>query len=406
VRRIRPFACVLLLTACGDAAPAATAAEPVVRDSASITIVENTAPQWGDGEAWRLSAEPVLEIGMMDGPEEYQLFRVFGSTRLADGGIAVANFGTHQLRFYGPDGRYRRSAGGAGGGPGEFQWMGPPRRLGGDTLLVYDQMQRRFSFFTAEGEFLHAVSLESAGNLMFAGRLDDGTFPMRYGWRSGSVSREARTGIIPDTAAFVLYSREGLPGDTLARLPGGDRFMLVEGSSRLFTAPPFARHTFTTTWGGRFYVGTGQRYEILVYDRPGRPSMLIRHPRPNLEVSPEHIAHFREERLSRSSGSREAERETRRLLDRMPFPEEMPAHGRLVTDAGGNLWVAHYRPDDEGQPQWDVFDPDGRWLGVVETPATFAVHEIGDDYVLGVYRDELDVEYVRKYALIKPGARS
>jgi len=34
VRRVLPFGCVLLLAACGDATPAATAAEPVVRDCA------------------------------------------------------------------------------------------------------------------------------------------------------------------------------------------------------------------------------------------------------------------------------------------------------------------------------------------------------------------------------------
>jgi hypothetical protein len=35
-------------------------------------------------------------------------------------------------------------------------------------------------------------------------------------------------------------------------------------------------------------------------------------------------------------------------------------------------------------------------------PHTFDVHEIGEDWVLGVWRDELDIQYVRKYPLIKP----
>jgi hypothetical protein len=41
-----------LLTACGEPPPAAMAAEPAVRDSVGITIVENHAPLWAAGEGW------------------------------------------------------------------------------------------------------------------------------------------------------------------------------------------------------------------------------------------------------------------------------------------------------------------------------------------------------------------
>jgi hypothetical protein len=32
-------------------------------------------------------------------------------------------------------------------------------------------------------------------------------------------------------------------------------------------------------------------------------------------------------------------------------------------------------------------------------PASFRVHDIGEDYILGVWQDELDVPYVRMYGL-------
>jgi hypothetical protein len=37
-------------------------------------------------------------------------------------------------------------------------------------------------------------------------------------------------------------------------------------------------------------------------------------------------------------------------------------------------------------------------------PAALEVKEIGSDYVVGVTRDALDVEYVEVYALVKKGA--
>ena len=42
-------------------------------------------------------------------------------------------------------------------------------------------------------------------------------------------------------------------------------------------------------------------------------------------------------------------------------------------------------------PLWTVFSPAGRVLGFVETPEGLEIREIGDDYVLGHAKGELDV---------------
>jgi hypothetical protein len=73
-----------------------------------------------------------------------------------------------------------------------------------------------------------------------------------------------------------------------------------------------------------------------------------------------------------------------------------------VLDRAGNLWVEDYvRPGDEGPPRWNVFGPDGVQLAAVSTPPGFHIYEIGTDYLLGTWKDELDVEYVRIHALLK-----
>jgi hypothetical protein len=48
-----------------------------------------------------------------------------------------------------------------------------------------------------------------------------------------------------------------------------------------------------------------------------------------------------------------------------------------------------------------VYDRDGRLLGEVGRPAGVGVLEIGRDYMLGIWRNEDDVEFVRIYPLIK-----
>ncbi|MEE8116503.1 MAG: hypothetical protein V3T28_05275 [Gemmatimonadales bacterium] len=73
----------------------------------------------------------------------------------------------------------------------------------------------------------------------------------------------------------------------------------------------------------------------------------------------------------------------------------------LRADALGYLWVERFRRLGESQPEWLVFEPEGRWLGTVETPPGIRVTEIGAEYVLGIDRDELDVERVLLYELAR-----
>lgn len=84
-------------------------------------------------------------------------------------------------------------------------------------------------------------------------------------------------------------------------------------------------------------------------------------------------------------------------------------------DRLGNLWVRAMPegptpgPDEvlgwgtapDGPARFTVFDREGRLLGDVETPQGLTIFDVGDDYVLGVTRDDLDIEQIRLHRLIK-----
>ena len=92
------------VTACGgDAAADGFRAE--VRDSAGIRLVENVATAEA-APVLRLSEQPVVRIGALEGAPEYLLNRVQGATRLSDGTIVVANNGSSELRYYDRSGRH------------------------------------------------------------------------------------------------------------------------------------------------------------------------------------------------------------------------------------------------------------------------------------------------------------
>ena len=50
---------------------------------------------------------------------------------------------------------------------------------------------------------------------------------------------------------------------------------------------------------------------------------------------------------------------------------------------------------------WAAFDPEGRLLGSLQMPASFLLRYIGEDVVVGVRTDELGVQRVVVYQLIK-----
>ncbi len=58
--RYLPLSLAATLAACGGSSARAAAS---VRDSAGITIVENTAPVWGASDAWVVVDSPTVQIG-------------------------------------------------------------------------------------------------------------------------------------------------------------------------------------------------------------------------------------------------------------------------------------------------------------------------------------------------------
>jgi hypothetical protein len=63
-----------------------------------------------------------------------------------------------------------------------------------------------------------------------------------------------------------------------------------------------------------------------------------------------------------------------------------------------------YNPQlDFGSRTWDVFDAEGRYLGVVNMPLRFQPVRFLGNVIYGIQRDELDVQYVVKLQVVGSG---
>jgi len=165
--------------------------------------------------------------------------------------------------------------------------------------------------------------------------------------------------------------------------------------------PAFNLERHLEVKGERIYTGTGENgYHVEVLRPDGSVSSILRADIPSQPVTAADIEDWRQRQLE---GASEVVRPAvERLVAEGPVPSMMPAYSDLQVDGEDNLWLLGYEPGVRGSNEWHVFDRMGRLLGKVVTPMGLDVTDIGSDYVLGIYRDEYDVQAVRKYRIIKP----
>jgi hypothetical protein len=388
----------LAVMACDNGTLATTSFE--VRDSSGVRIITNHDYQWPEGEGWRLSDQPRLDIGTLEGEEHDQFFRVVNAVTLGDGRIVVANSGTNEIRCFDATGSFLYSSGRKGGGPGEFEALWTLAVLPGDSVIAFDRRLRRMSIFAPDGTFTRSfmfAALAGAALPMPIGL----TFDQRLVVSERAFrTAETRTGLTRDSTHYLLVDLDGALIDTLGYFPGAEWYIKTESEAIYSSNPPFSRSPEATVSGSGFYFGSGDTYEIAYYASDGALQRLIRRMTPNLQVTAEDIERYKQDALE---GRRDPSRRQllQSMLAEMPVPETMPAYSDIIVDLEGNLWVGEYRRPGDDQPRWTVFDPDGVMLGGVETPQRLRIFEIGSDYVLGRGVDELDVEHIHVYDLLK-----
>jgi hypothetical protein len=366
-------------------------------DSAGVAIAENRGPAWGPGDALVIAERPVLRVGAIEGPSEYQLHDVQGALRLEDGTLVIANAGSNEIRFYDHLGRHLRSVGRVGDAPGEYRLITGLGAGPGDSLWVYDYGARRFTVLTAQGDFVRVVTLGatlSAPNAV--GRLADGSFAVKEQW-SSNIQGERQTGLTRGTTAVTRILPDGSRFDTVATVLGREVFLSDENGRAVMSAPLFARASSASVIGNDVYVGDQTTFEILRYSAEGDLRQIIRVPDADLRITQDDVDAVIAGELARVPESRHPL--LRSFLESMDMPPTRPAYGRLHVDQDRKLWVAKPTRYPYAARSWTLFNADGRLLGEVAMPEGLRLQQAGRDWVLGVWRDDLGVEYVALHRL-------
>lgn len=369
----------------------------------------------GAPPGWRLSDEPTVVIGGADEREGYLLHWVTGATRLSDGRIVVANESTSELKYYDPEGTHLFDVGGEGGGPGEFAGsLARLTRTRGDSVLVLTT-QSEITRFGPDGRYAassryrlppsgHCRTIEGRERL-----LPDGSIVVGYGifiGRGGEcpppTPGEARQ---PMVVGRFVPSTESF--DTIAELPAAER------TSDSETMHAYPRNRVYGIGHDRIYLGDTGSDTVLAMSLSG--DLIAALPVP---FEPRPVPDDAREQLFREM---EATRPGQSMTVRwtLIYPDRYPRYARLLEAPGDRVWVMAYPPwkepvvfpDEVIHPRiswrldegalWRVVDREGSPIAELRTPPGFFLLEVGDDYVLGIHKDEVGRESVEVYGLIR-----
>ena len=387
--------CLTALAACGDEAQPDFSV--TVSDSAGIRIVQNvlsepipTCPVSG----------PEVTIGRLDGPEEYQLYRVFGARRLRDGRIVLMNRGSDELRFYDSTGVFLSRVGREGDGPGEFRRGDGIWVTTGDTLWVGDRMPPwGYHLFDLTGEWQRTVRPEPPQlfDPALIAVLEDGS----------SVTAQlviwAPTSTLSlQEVSVTLHDPNGELVDTIGVYPMGRYARIGEGLTSM-AVPPFFEAITSLDGAGRWiYVGDGSQAEVTVFELVGgrvRLASKVRWTPGDRTIREADVGAMKEIMTQGSAGMPSAMLEARL---NGPVADRFPAFSRIVANRSGGLWVQRYpRPMDGEANYWLSFGADGQFVCEITLPPVRVV-DLGSNYVLAVRTTELGVEQIVMYRFEPP----
>lgn len=380
-----------------------------VTDSAGIPVVENPpGGLWGPDEAWQV--EEVFRVGGMDADTAYQFGAVTGVDVADDGRVLVTDQQARTVRVFDAEGVLVNRIGSPGQGPGELG----PGLLGvfeeEGSVIIPDIAQGRLQLFELDGAFVRMLQFNPLEGIPL--RWDeDGDGHIAVQRRSMRIEDGAP--VIGETGdVLVVLDEDGVNRDTLLTFPVGTSFSASGGNAEMVIFNP--EPVWDLSRSGAVALGMNDRFrvEILEGGQVVRVVTLQREPVQVTEGEESRIRDATRQVMEDFGNPPEA---VNAILSQMQFAESYPLFAQLLLASDGSLWAqrvltARSAPDevswsfqDFGSNEWDVFGPDGRYLGVVTLPLRFEPLREIDGVLWGVDQDELDVQSVVGLRIVKPG---
>lgn len=354
-------------------------------------LVRNPATGlWDSASAWRIVEE--LRIGEAEGMGPEVFGQIGDFTVDAYGRIYVLDRQAAEIRVFDESGAHVRSIGRKGSGPGEFRdaigldWDAQGR------LWVVDPGNARYSVFDTAGVYLSGhhrpiggYHVPWPGGFDTSGRLHDYAPSFARdgpGWillRFDAAMQSADTFRVPEYEAAQLEIRG------------------AEGRAMIAASLPFG---ISLEWAfeprGYVWFGITDRYRIYRQTLESDTVRIIEREYTRLPVTAEEKSEAIEQmKWFVQQGGK---------VTPADIPDEKPAFDGLFVDDSGRLWVAPIGKKEEAGRAFDVFDPDGRYLGraTSDVPVRLFPRPVfRRDAIYASTWDELGVGYVVRARVLR-----
>lgn len=362
--------------------------------------------------AWRASAQPIFSIGgAMATDTVAQFVRPDAAVRLSDGRVVVLE--SDQTRWFDATGKYLSTSTRRGRGPGETQYATSMIRLAGDTVVTEQRRPLKRIFIAPSGKVAREETPDDA-RYRSLGRWAECLDRMlpdlgRLGCLrvdSAPPRADPGPGLLRQYTRFVHVPRDLSAVHALGRDMGLEQFGVTVGDRTRYLMHPFHTRSFAAAGGTpmRIAIATNPEYEVELWTPEGRLERTLK--RENARRAPtarESEAAAAVLATSRMLGpQRDDPAEKARILGAVEVPRLLAAVADLAIASTGHVLVGRegHLPT-QAATIIDVFDPAGRYLGILRLPQRFRMLDVGADYILGMRFDENDVVSIEAYKLAK-----
>lgn len=345
---------------------------------------------------WSLVRE--LRVGEADGEAPYVFGQIRSVLPAGDGGFWVMDSRFFELRRFDGEGRWVRTVGRRGDGPGEFS--GSDCILGGPNGEVWSMDNpTRLQRFDASGDLVDihrnpgvrgcTSSLTPDGRLL------------------------ARGGVFGDqTRMQVVEHRLADSGDLV---PGADTFfidllipdLVVDNQGNgVFEIPFSPLGAWTHDRIGDFYLRAFDRYRIVRRNLVGDTLLIVER-----EVQPISIPDaVRDAAIQEFMewGSRMLER-NQQIPEGQFSPERVPdvypSFDAFWVADDGLIWTA--RMLESGEEGFDIFSSEGVFLGSIASPMPFSQGRVvaaTGEYLFAIVEDDLGIPYIERWRITRGDA--
>lgn len=297
-----------------------------IKKVSGITIVKNPKNPMYSREIVKFDEE--LAIGKAEGPEEYLLTHIWGFTVDDEENIYIMDSKPFRIKVFDKDGKYLRSIGREGQGPGEFRIPENIQFTHQKEIMVNDSGKGGLIFFSVDGQLLREIKNQVLILNGFAIVDTQQTF-----YAHVSSIREFQEKLVKSIPPYENF-------ETLATKPSPMSPLIPPPQIRLALLP-----------GNNLVWGISSQYELNIVDSKGRLVKKI-----EKEYSPVAIpSEYKSKYFGRLPPgiSKESHK----------FSSRFPAFDLFFSDDEGRLFVKTYEKlKSTDKYILDVFDPEGRFL--------------------------------------------